>query len=395
MIETLKQDIHYLTLDLHKGTSDEVRFKQGDHESRILEVTLMAHDRFVDLNNARVDLWVYKSDDKLAVKQCDTDVDSSIVRVALTRQMLAIMPSIRCEFVITYDDNSVLTFPYFDIDLDQSIVDEQRVVSSDEFNLFFYALSRMENWITTFDVKYNTVSKIFDDKLKLINDTFELKMQSIDERFELLHNDLTTTITGDYEQLKNEMIELYKQNYKEINSQFAIKFKEVEKRFNTLEQKAVSQTDNIEVLLNTCIEMEESIQQLKQSSQDCLDAINNVFNQAEETYNEIIAFFEDVKIKFQQMQNQFALDQTTRKNEFDNAQRDRQNSFISSENERSSAFATSQQNRQEAFEQSELERNNAELARVDAENQREQTFAQMETKMNEIYSSTLKYRYIE
>ena len=222
MNDNLKQDIHCLTLDLHEGTKEKIKFRQGDHESRVLEVVLMGHNEFVDLNNARVDLWVYKSDDKLAVKQCEVDVYSSTVRIALTRQMLAVMPDIQCEFVVTYDDGSVLKFPSFTIELDETIVNEEKVVSSDEFSLFFYSLARMEDWITNFDLKYSAITKTFETKLNSINETFTLKQQEIETRFNQLHEDIVTTLQMTILFYAQSIIESYKQLYKQMNEQLQL-----------------------------------------------------------------------------------------------------------------------------------------------------------------------------
>lgn len=356
MIDTLKQDVHYLTLDLHHGTSGKICFRQSDHESRLLEVVLMAHESFVDLNHARVDMWVAKSDDTLAVKQCDVDVHNSTVRIALTRQMLAVMPEIKCEFVVTYDDGSVLKFPSFTIELDETIVNEQKVVSSDEFSLFFYALARMEDWITNFDKKYSSITQTFDNKLRIINDTFKLKQQEIENNFEELYINLGNTITDDYKALRLEIVEAYEQLYIQLSEQFAIKFREVEKRFNMLEQKAITQTDNIERLLNSSIEMEQDIRELKTSSEQVLDDIIGVFNLAEATYDDMVALYEDAQIKFQEMQNQFALDQTVRDNLFKLAQKEREDEFNQAQQSRANEFANSEQSRKNTFTQNENER---------------------------------------
>lgn len=388
MNDNLKQDIHCLTLDLHEGTKEKIKFRQGDHESRVLEVVLMGHNEFVDLNNARVDLWVYKSDDKLAVKQCEVDVYSSTVRIALTRQMLAVMPDIQCEFVVTYDDGSVLKFPSFTIELDETIVNEEKVVSSDEFSLFFYSLARMEDWITNFDLKYSAITKTFETKLNSINETFTLKQQEIETRFNQLHEDISNHITNDYTILRSEIIESYKQLYKQMNEQFAIKFREVEKRFNMLEQKAINQTDSIESLLNSSIEMENDIQNLKLSCEEVLTNINLVYEQARQTHNQMITLYEDAQLKFQQMQNQFALDQTSRENAFSQAQRDREAEFAQSQQNRTNEFNASEQSRQNTFSENEANR-------IMAEEERKATFTQMEQKVNEVYNTTLKYRIIE
>ena len=143
-LKSVNTDVHSFTLDLHDGTDVKLNFKQNDHISRILQTTFTSHDDYVDLTNARVDLWVYKQDGTQAVKQADIiDVNNGVVEIALTRQMLAIMPNIRCEYVITYESGAVLTFPIFTIQLEESLHDADKVVSSDEFSLFFNSLVRM------------------------------------------------------------------------------------------------------------------------------------------------------------------------------------------------------------------------------------------------------------
>lgn len=254
-LKSVKTDVHSFTLDLHDGTDVKLKFKQNDHIARILQTTFTSHQDYVDLTEARVDLWVKKQDGTQAVKQADiVDVNNGVVEIALTRQMLAIIPNIQCEYVITYENGAILTFPIFIIDLEESLHDESKAVSSDEFNLFFNALVRMETWIKTFNEKYNTITKVFKDKLDSITNTFNSKHEEITQEFNELHEDIEARITNDYSTIKSNIQEHFTTKSKQVDTEFAIKGREIEKRFNMLEQKANKQSDIIEEKMNTSVE---------------------------------------------------------------------------------------------------------------------------------------------
>ena len=173
IINALNKDTHYFTLDVHGGAilPEPLRFKQYDDKSRVLAIELTVHDVSLDLTDARVDIWVYKPDGHLVMKAIDRDnidLENSTVMVPLTRQMLTTLPSIECEIVVTYANKSVLSFPMFTVEIEDSNVDTDAIISTSEFNLFYDALYRMEQWMRDYLNKYDTIDRAFKTKLDAI-----------------------------------------------------------------------------------------------------------------------------------------------------------------------------------------------------------------------------------
>ena len=297
IINALSKDAHYFTLDVHNGAilTEPLKFKQHDNNSRVLAIELTMHDDMkVDLRDARVDIWVYKQDGHSVVKAVDRDnidLASSIVMIPLTRQMLAVAPSIQCEIVVTYADKSVLSFPIFTVEIEESNVDTDTLVSSSEFDLFYDALYRMEQWMRDYLVKYDTIDRAFKQKLEAI----EQERVRIIADFERLNSDLIIQNRTDFEELKQATIEEFNTWLREAKALFAYAGREIEKRFNELEQKATDLCNDIEKMKNTSNEnlqvilenRAESDKQLETiianttESREQLDAVGELMNETE------------------------------------------------------------------------------------------------------------------
>lgn len=405
-LKSVNTDVHSFTLDLHDGTDVKLNFKQNDHISRILQTTFTSHDDYVDLTNARVDLWVYKQDGTQAVKQADIiDVNNGVVEIALTRQMLAIMPNIRCEYVITYETGAVLTFPIFTIQLEESLHDADKVVSSDEFNLFFNSLVRMENWIKMFNEKYNAITKVFKDKLDTITNTFNSKHEEVTREFNQLHEKLETGITNDYNTLKSDIQEHFTEKDKALDTEFAIKGREIEKRFNMLEQKAVEQSDVIEEKMNKSIENTNVILANRAESDIQLGIITNNTQESREQLDRVNALADETEQRIENLENrmdefdahyaQARADELLRV-EAENARRNAEDIRVSQENVRVNTENTrvqaenarvlaEEQRRtdEEERKSSESTRRESEISRQQAESERQQGYTEMREQMIE------------
>lgn len=248
IINALSKDAHYFTLDIHSGAilTEPLKFKQHDNNSRVLAIELTMHDDVkVDLRDARVDIWVYKQDGHSVVKAVDKDnidLASSIVMIPLTHQMLAVAPSIQCEIVVTYADKSVLSFPIFTVEIEESNIDTGTVVSSSEFDLFYDALYRMEQWMRDYLTKYDVIDRAFRTKLEAI----EQERNRIIADFERLNNDLINKNEVEFDKLKQATIGDFNKWLTEAKALFAYAGREIEKRFNELEEKAIKLCSDIE-----------------------------------------------------------------------------------------------------------------------------------------------------
>ena len=369
IINTLNKDTHYFTLDLHGGAilAEPLIFKQYDHNSRVLAIELTVHNASLDLTDTRVDIWVYKTDGHLvqkAVDRANIDLENSIVMIPLTAQMLSVLPEIECEIVVTYANKSVLSFPTFKVQIEDSNVDVETVVSTSEFNLFYDALYRMEEWMRDYLEKYRIIDASFTQKLTEID---EEKNRIIDE-FQALSGDLVQQDAVRFEELKQMTIGEFAEWFKEAKQQFAYTGREIEKRFNELWEKC-------NVLNLTIEDFKEEIDLAAAVIDNNLKIIQELTDDAQEKYAEVVALCEDGTKKLTEMQNTFNADQSARQTAFDNAQLQRTTDFEKAQSDRTTAYNAAENSRDKLYNTAESTRNSNYTS---AENNRDDLYVQAE-----------------
>lgn len=384
IINTLNKDTHYFTLDLHGGATlaEPLHFKQYDHNSRVLAIELTVHNVSLDLTDARVDIWVYKADGHLvqkAVDRANIDLENSTVMIPLTAQMLSVLPEIECEVVVTYANHSVLSFPTFKVQIEDSNVDVDTIVSTSEFNLFYDALYRMEEWIRDYLVKYATIDESLTTKLAEIE---REKLRIIDE-FEIISADLVKNDGVRFEELKQMTIGEFNTWFTQAKKDFAYAGREIEKRFNELWEKCNDLNVQMQEIVKEADEHKVVIEQLRKHAEE-------VKADMDAKYAEIVLLYEDGVKKLTEMQNTFNADQAARKTAFDNAQSqrtidfekaqsDRETAYKTAENSRDKLYSTSESARNVRYQNKEDERDNA---YVQAEGIRQDAFEDMEVVRN-------------
>ena len=381
IINTLNKDTHYFTLDLHQGATlpEPLHFKQYDHNSRVLAIELTVHNSSLDLTDARVDIWVYKADGHLvqkAVDKANIDLENSMVMIPLTAQMLSVLPEIECEIVVTYANKSVLSFPTFKVQIEDSNVDVETIVSTSEFNLFYDALYRMEEWMRDYLQKYRIIDASFTQKLAEID---EEKIRIIDE-FRALSGDLVQQDAVRFEELKQMTIGEFTEWFKEAKQQFAYAGREIEKRFNELWEKC-------NVLNLTIEDFKEEIDLAAAVIDNNLKIIQELTDDAQEKYAEVVALCEDGATKLTEMQNTFNADQSARQTAFDNAQLQRTTDFEKAQSDRTKAYEDEKTARNSAYNTAEANRNtlyskmeeNRDTLFDNAERERQQSYSEKES----------------
>lgn len=381
IINTLNKDTHYFTLDLHQGATlaEPLNFKQYDHNSRVLAIELTVHNSSLDLTDARVDIWVYKADGHLvqkAVDKANIDLENSMVMIPLTAQMLSVLPEIECEIVVTYANKSVLSFPTFKVQIEDSNVDVETIVSTSEFNLFYDALYRMEEWMRDYLEKYRIIDASFTQKLAEID---EEKIRIIEE-FRALSGDLVQQDAVRFEELKQMTIGEFAEWFKEAKQQFAYAGREIEKRFNELWEKC-------NVLNLTIEDFKEEIDLAAAVIDNNLKIIQELTDDAQEKYAEVVALCEDGATKLTEMQNTFNADQSARQTAFDNAQLQRTTDFEKAQSDRTKAYEDEKTARNSAYNTAEANRNtlyskmeeNRDTLFDNAERERQQSYSEKES----------------
>ena len=381
IINTLNKDTHYFTLDLHGGVTlaEPLNFKQYDHNSRILAIELTVHNVSLDLTDARVDIWVYKADGHLVQKAVDKDnidLENSTVMIPLTAQMLSVLPEIECEIVVTYANKSVLSFPTFKVQIEDSNVDVETVVSTSEFNLFYDALYRMEEWMRDYLEKYRIIDASFTQKLAEID---EAKIRIIDE-FQALSGDLVQQDAVRFEELKQMTIGEFAEWFKQAKAVFAYAGREIEKRFNELWEK--------------CNDLNAEAQEIKKEIDTTATIVNNslktvqeLTTDMQEKYAEFTTLYEDGVKKVTEMENTFNADQAERETAFNNAQLQRTTDFEKAQSDRTKAYEDEKTARNSAYNTAEANRNtlyskmeeNRDTLFDNAERERQQSYSEKES----------------
>lgn len=390
-----EKDTHYFTLDLHEGAilAEPLKFKQYDHKSRVLGVELIVHNTLLDLENSRVDIWVYKPDGKLVVNEVlkeNIDIENSIILVPLTRQMLTTLPKVECEIVVTSAENRVLSFPIFEIEIEDSNMDTSQPVSTSEFDLFFASLVRMEQWIRDFTTKYNWIEESFNAKLEAIE---EQKLRIIDE-FEILSADLVQNDATRFEELKTMTIGEFTTWFTEAKKSFAYAGREIEKRFNELWEKCNNLNTQMEAIVKEADEHRAAMEQIKIRFQELQEDAEKKYEEIVKLYNDGMEKLEQLEAAFKEEQEArataFATEQSARATAFEQQQTERTNAFKQEQTSRATAFATEQANRQTSYkaekEARETSYKEAEATRdtsfTNAESLRQTAFEEMEVARN-------------
>ena len=381
IINTLNKDTHYFTLDLHGGATlaEPLHFKQYDHNSRVLAIELTVHNVSLDLTDARVDIWVYKADGHLvqkAVDRANIDLENSTVMIPLTAQMLSVLPEIECEIVVTYANHSVLSFPTFKVQIEDSNVDVDTIVSTSEFNLFYDALYRMEEWIRDYLVKYATIDESLTTKLAEIE---REKLRIIDE-FEIISADLVKNDGVRFEELKQMTIGEFNTWFTQAKKDFAYAGREIESRFNQLWEKCNDLNVQMQEIVKEADEHKVVIEQLRKHAEE-------VKADMDAKYAEIVLLYEDGVKKLTEMQNTFNADQAARKTAFDNAQSQRTIDFEKAQSDRTKAYEDEKASRNSAYNTAEANRNvlynkaedNREVLFNNAERERQQSYSEKES----------------
>ena len=390
IIDTLNKDTHYFTLDLHEGAilSEPLNFKQYDERSRELAIELTVHNKPLDLSNARIDIWVYKKDGHTVMKPTEKeniDLDNSIVLIPLTRQMLILPPSVECEIVVTYADKRVLSFPIFEVTIERSNVDMDTIVSTSEFQLFYDALYRMEQWMRDYLDKYATIDQAFTTKLAALT----LALQTVNAEWEQLKLKLTQDNQTNFNTFKQEQTAEMKKFYNQYHKFYTEQCVAIQEKLNTLQKDIEYLEAESERILKESQDNANIIIALKEQCQTLHTQITQIKADADAKLAEMTKRFAEMEKEFTEAQTdratKFTEAQEARQTAFDTAQGERATAFTNAQNQRAEAFTTEQSNRATAFATEQTNRADAFKTEQDA---RKSTFEQSERDRNTTFEAS-------
>ena len=126
------------TLVLTTGISEEIKLKQGDHNSRVLRLEIQKDETtFLKLKNANVFLVIQKPNGvKEKLNGTIVDVLNGVVEFAFSREVLSTAGIAKCEVVRVGEDETILSSPSFNITIEESIFNDFMLgFGEDEFTV--------------------------------------------------------------------------------------------------------------------------------------------------------------------------------------------------------------------------------------------------------------------
>lgn len=122
------------TLVITSGISEAITVKQRDHNSRVLELTLRKTVISpLDLSNSTLYLIVKKPDNTTVKLQgVITNTLNGVVEFSFTKESLSLSGTAKCEVVRLGQDGTTLSFPSFDLTIQESIYNDFMFTIEDE-----------------------------------------------------------------------------------------------------------------------------------------------------------------------------------------------------------------------------------------------------------------------
>ena len=152
-----------IDLQIDKELNNPIEAKQGD-TARYLLVNIKNDDGTnFDLTDKMVRLCANKPDKKQIFNDCEVlDAKNGQIEIQLTTQILAVTGWMKCELIISDDNNSKLSTMCFTIDVVATNLDNNAIESTNEFTALDNALIKVEKYNKYFseiigeeDIEYN------------------------------------------------------------------------------------------------------------------------------------------------------------------------------------------------------------------------------------------------
>lgn len=125
-------------LTLTSGLDSPIVVKQFDHNSRRLDLTLKKDMiTTLDLSNSEIYLVMKKSNGaSLTLKGEITNAIGGKVNFLFTKESLDTNGNVKCEIVRKGNDGTTLSFPFFDIQVNESMYEDSMLnIEDDEFTI--------------------------------------------------------------------------------------------------------------------------------------------------------------------------------------------------------------------------------------------------------------------
>lgn len=160
----MQKHYNYLTIDLDKKVYRTLNAKQGDSKSRYILVNLISNNLAYDLTGTSVKIYGKKKDTTIFFNAAPIiDAKNGQFEIELTNQALAVPGYLKIEILVLGANQERLSTSYFYINVEETIIDDAAIESTNEFTALTNALSEVQD----IDNKFSKVNEQFNTNVKL------------------------------------------------------------------------------------------------------------------------------------------------------------------------------------------------------------------------------------
>lgn len=145
------KNIQNLTIDINKKPFQTITANKGEVGSRFIKINIVDNSTPVDLTGVTISLYAKKPDGKKVFNSVTIeDKTNGVVLAELTSQILSVVGIVRLTLLLV-KDGSKLASKQFLVNVDESIVDDEAIESTNEFTALVDALGRVNNIDSRFE----------------------------------------------------------------------------------------------------------------------------------------------------------------------------------------------------------------------------------------------------
>lgn len=157
------KNIQNLTIDINKKPFQTITANKGEVGSRFIRITIVDNSTPVDLTGVTVSLYAKKPDGKKVFNSVTVeDKANGVVLAELTSQILSVSGLVRLTLLLV-KNGSKLASKQFLVNVDESIVDDEAIESTNEFTALVDALGRVNNIDSRFEKVNSQLEHIADE----------------------------------------------------------------------------------------------------------------------------------------------------------------------------------------------------------------------------------------
>lgn len=162
------KNIQNLTIDINKKPFQTITANRGEVGSRFIRITIVDNSTPVDLTGVTISLYAKKPDGKKVFNSVTVeDKTNGIVLAELTSQILSVVGIVRLTLLLV-KNGSKLASKQFLVNVDESIVDDEAIESTNEFTALVDALGRVNN----IDSRFEEVDSQLEQNMNKVNEQF-------------------------------------------------------------------------------------------------------------------------------------------------------------------------------------------------------------------------------